>query len=123
MSRVVHFEITAKDPKRCEKFYQDAFGWKMQKWAGPMEYWLVMTGDEKIPGIDGGMGRREEEAGQLVTNTIDVVNLDDAVNRVKKAGGTIVRPRSAVHGVGWLAYFKDTEGTLWGMMQSDESAK
>lgn len=123
MSRVVHFEITAKDPERCKKFYQDAFGWKMQKWEGPMEYWLVMTGDEKIPGIDGGMGRREEEAGQLVTNTIDVANVDEALKKVAAAGGTVVRPKSAVPGVGWLAYFQDTEGTLWGMMQDDASAK
>ncbi len=41
MSRVVHFEIPADDPARAVKFYEKVFGWKFQKWEGPMEYWLV----------------------------------------------------------------------------------
>jgi hypothetical protein len=28
-----------------------------------------------------------------------------------------------VPGVGWLAYCKDTEGNIFGMMQADKSAK
>jgi len=28
----------------------------------------------------------------------------------------------AVPGVGWLAYFSDTEGNVFGMMEPDESA-
>jgi hypothetical protein len=29
----------------------------------------------------------------------------------------------AIPGVGWLCYYKDTEGNIFGMMQSDPSAK
>jgi len=25
--------------------------------------------------------------------------------------------------VGWMAYFKDTEGNFWGIMQTDKNAK
>jgi predicted enzyme related to lactoylglutathione lyase len=28
-----------------------------------------------------------------------------------------------VPGVGWLAYFKDTEGNIFGIMQNDPNAK
>lgn len=38
------------------------------------------------------------------------------------AGGAVVLPKMAVPGVGWLAYFRDTEGNVFGMMESDESA-
>ena len=45
MPRVVHFEINADDVERAVQFYSDVFGWKAEKWAGPMEYWLIMTGE------------------------------------------------------------------------------
>ena len=31
-------------------------------------------------------------------------------------------PKMAVPGVGWLAYVKDTEGNLFGLMQADPGA-
>ena len=36
--RIVHFELPADDPARCIKFYERAFGWRFEKWDGPMEY-------------------------------------------------------------------------------------
>ncbi len=38
MSRVVHFEIPADNPERAAAFYKQAFGWKIEKWPGPMEW-------------------------------------------------------------------------------------
>jgi len=121
MARVVHFEVPADDPERSIKFYETVFGWTIEKWDGPIEYWLIMTGDEDKPGIDGGLARREDpETG--VENTIDVKNLDQTLAAVKANGGTILRPRMAVPGVGWMAYIKDTEGNTFGLMESDENA-
>ncbi len=121
MSRVVHFEIPADDPERSIKFYETVFGWTIEKWDGPIEYWLIITGDEAEPGIDGGLARREDpETG--VENTIGVKNLDQTLADVKANGGTIIRPRMAVPGVGWMAYIKDTEGNTFGLMESDENA-
>lgn len=123
MARVVHFEISADDPDRCQKFYQNVFGWKSQKWEGPQDYWMIMTGEEKEPGIDGGLAKREDAPfPQPVTNTIDVPSVDDAINKVEANGGEILVPKSPVPGVGWLSYFKDTEGNIFGMMEADESA-
>ncbi len=44
MPRVIHFEIPASDPERAAAFYKKTFGWKIEKWPGPTEYWLVTTG-------------------------------------------------------------------------------
>src|SRR5262249_19647278 len=56
MNRVTHFEIYTDDPVAVQPFYKDVFGWKFQKFeGGPIEYWLVTTGDDKEPGINGGM--------------------------------------------------------------------
>jgi predicted enzyme related to lactoylglutathione lyase len=57
-----------------------------------------------------------------VVNTIDVASLDEAVAKVLANGGTIAMPKMVVPGVGYLAYCNDTEGIMFGMMQSDPSA-
>jgi predicted enzyme related to lactoylglutathione lyase len=122
MPRVIHFEIDAKTPERAIKFYEKVFGWKIEKWKGPVDYWLVTTGKEREPGIDGGLSRRTEAEPSTV-NTIDVPSVDEFAKKVKDNGGKIIRPKRAVPGVGWMAYFEDPEGNIWGMMQSDDSAK
>ena len=38
------------------------------------------------------------------------------------AGGSIAVPKMAVPGIGWLAYVKDTEGNILGVMQADSAA-
>lgn len=122
MPRVVHFEIDAKKPDRAIKFYEKVFSWKIKKWEGPVEYYLITTGKESEPGIDGGLSRRTESEPSTV-NTIDVPSVDEFIKKVEANGGTIIRPKMAVPGVGYMAYFKDPEGNIFGMMENDESAK
>ena len=40
MPRITHFEVYANDTARAKKFYNEIFGWKFDKWDGPMEYWI-----------------------------------------------------------------------------------
>lgn len=121
MPRVVHFEIPADNPERAVKFYQDVFGWQFQKWEGPMEYWMVTTGAEGQPGINGGLLRRQQPA-QGTVNTVDVESVDAAVASVEKSGGKVALPKTAIPGVGYLAYGVDPEGNIFGMMQADPNA-
>jgi uncharacterized protein len=122
MPRVVHFEITADDPERAIAFYKDVFGWEIHKWDGPMDYWMVQTGPTEQPGINGGVVRRMGP-GTMHINTVDVPSVDEYTAKIEANGGTIVLPKMAVPGVGWLAYAKDTEGSIFGIMQPDPSAK
>jgi len=127
MPRVVHFEIHAADPDRAVNFYKTLFGWAFQKWEGPMDYWLVTTGPNDQPGINGGLVRRQGEIdGQAVIAyvcTVDVENLDAAVQTALDNGGQLALPKMPIPGMGWLAYCKDTEGNIFGMMQGDPNAK
>jgi predicted enzyme related to lactoylglutathione lyase len=116
MPRVIHFELPADDPGRAVKFYEGVFDWKINKWDGPMDYWLVMTGEEGVPGIDGAISPREE--GATVTYVVDVPSVDEYVDRIVAAGGAIVLPKHEVPGVGYLAYCTDTEGNIFGIMQN-----
>jgi predicted enzyme related to lactoylglutathione lyase len=122
MPRIVHFEIPAQDPGKIAAFYKEVFGWEITKWEGGGEpYWLVKTGEDGTPGINGGLFRPQ---GPLtgVINTVDVQDIDALLNKVKANGGQIIVQKGAVAGVGWLAYCKDVEGTVFGMMQMDPNA-
>ena len=129
MGRVIHFEIHAQDPERAVRFYREVFGWDINKWAGPVDYWLIKTGSASEPGIDGGLLRRQgpnPADGQAVNAyvcTVQVHSVDDYLERITGAGGVIALPKMAVPGVGWLAYSKDPEGNIFGIMQSDPGAK
>ncbi len=121
MSRVVHFEFPADNPERAVAFYGGVFGWQFTKWGGPMEYWLITTGAEGTPGINGGMMRRSPETTGTV-NTIQIDSLDETLAAVEKNGGKQVAPKMHIPGVGWLAYCVDTEGTQFGLIQPDKPA-
>ena len=126
MPRPVHFEIHVAAVERAVAFYRSVFGWTINKWDGPWEYWLVGTGTG--PGIDGALvGRRGPApasdapvSGYVVT--MDVASCDDAVTAVTQHGGSIALQKMAIPGVGGLAYGKDTEGNIFGVMQNDPTA-
>jgi len=122
LARIVHFELNVKDIKKAIKFYEKVFGWKFEKWDGPIDYWLIMTGDENEQGIDGGLGGEEENFPSVV-NTVDVDDVEEVVKKVEANGGRILRPKHAVPGIGWLAYIQDSEGIVTGVMQEDPSVK
>ena len=113
MPRVVHFEIGAQQPDRAVEYYKKVFNWQITKWDGPEDYWLVSTGEEGTPGINGAIMKRE---GGTV-NSIEVESVDDFVARSKSAGGTVEVPKTEIPGVGFIAYCKDTEGNLYGLFQ------
>jgi predicted enzyme related to lactoylglutathione lyase len=100
MNRPIHFEIPAENPERAIKFYEKVFGWKFERWNGPMEY-----------------------PAQPCVNTMDVADLDATIGVIEGAGGLCAVPKMPIPGVGWLAYFKDTEGHIFGAMQADPSVK
>ena len=120
MPRVVHFEVSADDPERAAKFYSDVFGWEIRKWDGPEPYWLVTTGPSDEPGINGGIFHRKGPVGHV--NTIQVDAVDDFAAKVVEHGGQVVLPKMPIPGVGYLAYCKDTEDSVFGIMQRDAQA-
>ena len=122
MPRITHFDIPSDNPERAQKFYQNTFGWKFDKWDGPMEYWMIRTGDDSKPGINGGMARRMP--GQIgMTNTIEVPSLDEYTNKIQSNGGQVLIPKMPIPGVGYYATCMDTEGNIFGMIQMDQNAK
>ncbi len=121
MRRVVHFEVQADDPDRASRFYEEVFGWKIQKWDGPVDYWLAATGEESDPGINGAI-KHKVTPEQTVINTIDVPSVDEYIEKTLDAGGSVVMPRTEIPGVGYHAYCKDTEGNIFGLIEGGPSS-
>jgi uncharacterized protein len=122
MPRIVHFDLPADDIARAQKFYSEVFGWKFDKWDGPMEYWMTKTGDDKQPGINGGLSKRMPgQAG--ITNTIDVPSVEEFSRKVQSKGGKVIAPKMPIPTVGYFAQCMDTEGNVFGIIQFDKNAK
>jgi predicted enzyme related to lactoylglutathione lyase len=122
MPRVVHFEINSNDPEKSMKFYKGVFDWEFDKWKGPLDYWLIKTGDKKDYGINGGLMKRKDPDVKI-NPFIDVSSIDEFIKKIEDNGGKIVVPKHPVPGVGYCAYFMDPDENLFGMMERDETVK
>ena len=123
MDKVVHFEIPADDLPRAKGFYGSTFGWQLNEMEG-MDYTTVMTSpvdDQQMPtepgAINGGMMKRAPDTPSPVV-TVNVDSIDDALKKVESAGGSTVKPRQEIPGMGAFAYFKDTEGNVLGLWEN-----
>jgi uncharacterized protein len=124
MPRVNHFEIYTDGPEAVQPFYQDVFGWKFQKFeGGPIGYWLITTGPDNEPGINGGITRPREGQSPGTLNTIPVESLDRTTKQIQQHGGKICVPKMAIPKIGWLAYAADPAGNIFGIIEANANAK
>ncbi len=121
VSRVVHFDIPVDDPDRAGAFYSGVFGWTVQRW-GPVEYWPMTTGEPPGVGAEGALTARAD-APEGVVLYVSVDDVDKALDRVREAGGTPLTGKQPIPTIGWSARFRDPEGNVVGLFQSDESVR
>lgn len=123
MNKVVHFEIPFDDKERSKKFYSEAFGWKYDEMpeVGYIGAITSPTDDTMMPSepgsINGGLFERTKENPTPVI-TIAVDSIDDHVKKIEAAGGTMVSLKGEVPGMGYYAYFKDTENNIIGLWEN-----
>ncbi len=120
MGSIIHFEIPSDHPKKSISFYEKVFNWKFEKW-GKEDFWIIKTGGDKDKGIDGGLIKKNEFQ-RVVINTINVKNLDKTAEKIVEHGGEIILDKTAIKGIGWLLYFKDLDGNVFGAMEEDKNA-
>jgi predicted enzyme related to lactoylglutathione lyase len=122
MASIVWFEIPADDVERAKSFYSALFGWKIERFPGPMEYWHIDTGgNEDSP--DGGLLKRQNPQQQGITNYIGVASVEESVARVEKLGGKICTPKTAVPEMGYFAICQDPENNTFALWERSETAK
>ncbi len=110
--------------ERARKFYQEIFGWDIQKVPMPeMEYYIVTTvetDENRMPketgAINGGMMPRQTKGEQPVI-VINVPDLAGYLDKIRAAGGTVLVPTQQVGDMGLYARIQDTEGNVIGLWQ------
>ncbi|MGZ5987143.1 MAG: VOC family protein [Caulobacteraceae bacterium] len=127
MPRPIHFEIHAADPPSAVRFYSELLSWTFMPFGD--SYHLIKTGEDG-PGIDGGLVQRQgpnpdpADPTPVIAYvcTVDVDDVDAYVARAVALGGMVAVPKTPIPGVGWLAYVKDTQSNLLGLMKNDPTA-
>lgn len=125
--KVVHFEIPFDDGQRARSFYRDVFGWQLQE-IPEMDYTMVESGPSGEQGptepgyIGGGMLERSTSPAPGPVIVIDVDDIDVALEKIEKLGGSTVVGRTPVADMGFSAYFTDPEGNVIGLWESASRA-
>ncbi len=117
MSGIVHFEIPFDNAERVKKFYEELFGWKMEK-APEMEYWMIYT-----LGVPGGGMMKRQQPDQKIIDYFGVSSVSESSAKVEELGGKIHVPKMAVPKMGYMAICIDTEGNVFGLWEADSTAK
>jgi hypothetical protein len=121
-ANLASFAIHVDDLERAIAFYEGVFGWEFEPW-GPPGFYLVHTGTDASPGIQGLMHQRSEPRTGTGLNgfepTFAVPDLDAVAEAVAANGGTITMAKSTIPTVGTLIRFLDPEGNDVGAMQYD----
>lgn len=119
-ANLASFAIHVDDVDRARAFYQAVFDWEFEPW-GPPGFYLVHTGDEVSPGIQGLMHQRREPRSGTGLNgvepTFSVEDLDDVIAKVAANGGSVTYGPATIPTVGTLVRFLDTEGNDMGAMR------
>ena len=122
MDKVVHFEIPFENKQRAMDFYSQSFGWQLKDMP-EMNYVMantVATGPDYRPtepgAINGGLFQRPKEAPAPVLY-VGVSSVDESIEKVQAAGGTVVTPKTPIPGMGAYARISDTEGNIVGLFE------
>lgn len=129
MNPVVHFEFPYDNAERIMRFYQAAFGWKLQGLGPEMgNYILATTAESDVRptgsagavrgAINGGFFPRSPDMpGQHPSVVVAVDDIQAAMKAVNQAGGEVLGTPMTIPGVGQYVAFHDTERNRVSMLQ------
>jgi uncharacterized protein len=109
----VHVELNTSDVAKAKTFYSKLFDWKMEDM--PMEtgsYTLISVGE----GTGGGLMQHPMPgAPSMWLSYVLVSDIDAATKKVKALGGTVMKEKTEVPNMGWLAIIIDPTGAMLGL--------
>jgi predicted enzyme related to lactoylglutathione lyase len=127
MDPVVHFEMPYDDRERMARFYEAAFGWKLQMFGEEMGRYVLATTAERdtMPegkahrgSINGGFFPRSADMpAQHPSVVIGVQDIQASMKAVNRAGGEVLGTPMQIPGVGQYVAFYDTERNRLSMLQ------
>ena len=112
---IVHFEIIGKDAVRLQKFYAEAFDWKVSPPSGPEMGFYGMV-DGASSGMAGGIGQGRDGTTR-VSVYVEVPDVQAALDRIASLGGRVLMGPMQIPGGPTIAMFADPDGNVNGLMQ------
>lgn len=115
------FEIPADDLQRARKFYSELFGWNIEDPLATSikDRLIIKIGNGNV--ISGSLTKRQR-TGQTIVNYIDVSSTDRYTIKIKRLGGKVIVPKTAVPGMGYFVVCEDTEENAFGIWENDLNA-
>jgi len=110
---ITHIEFSTRDMEETKKFYSDVFEWEIKDYPG-MNYATF----EAEGGTGAGFNPVSEEspAGSVMVY-INTPALDETLEKIRAAGGTILMDGYDIPGVGRMATFMDPTGNNVALLQ------
>ena len=109
----VHVELNTTDVAKAKGFYSKLFDWKLEDM--PMEggtYTLIHVGE----GTGGGLMKHPMPGAPSIWLAYVLVDdIDAATKKVRALGGTVMKDKTEVVGMGWLAIIVDPTGAHLGL--------
>lgn len=125
MNPVVHFELPYKVGIRIRKFYEEVFGWRIERMEATMgDCMLAITVnanfkvDAAVEAIHGRFFPIDvEKPFQYPSLVIAVKRLDEHIDKICKSGGQLLDKPQKIPGIGHYVSFKDPEGNRLSILQ------
>jgi predicted enzyme related to lactoylglutathione lyase len=116
---VVHFEIMTRGAAALREFYTSAFDWRPEPSPGAsdVDYAMVHNG----AGIDGGIGEAPEGYDGHVTFYIGVPDINAALDRIERLGGTRMMGPEPVPNGPTIALFRDPHDNTIGLVETPQA--
>lgn len=106
---IQHVELMTPDAAKLRKFLEKQFGWAFETTKTPVgDYHLFRTAN----GSGGGIMTAQPGMPTATVPYINVVNLQETLKNVQKAGATIVTPATEVPGMGGFFQFRYADGPV-----------
>ncbi|MDN5202851.1 VOC family protein [Fulvivirgaceae bacterium BMA10] len=113
MNAVNWFEIPANNIDRAMEFYKNILGYDLQKTNMMGTDMAFFPGEVQNQGATGaiiqGEGYEPSEKGSLVYFSAGE-DLTPVLEKVEKAGGKVILPKTSIGEHGFIAHFMDCEG-------------
>ena len=112
----VHVELNTNDIAKAKSFYSQLFDWKLEDM--PMEkgtYTMINVGE----GTGGGLMQHPiAGAPSMWLSYVLVDDIEAATKKVKALGGTVMKDKTEVPDMGWLAIIIDPTGAMLGLWKA-----
>ena len=119
---VVHFEVIGKDGEKLRSYYSELFDWRIDA-DNEMNYGIVSREENQAPdgtGIGGGVAQGPEGYEGHVTFYVAVPDVEEALAKAERLGGTRVMGPENLMDMVELGQFKDPEGNVIGLVKDQQ---